>query len=154
MALTKDNTYTNCDNRIFYLSDDVDNSSIGQLCWSLIFQLQEDDKKEAKEKADMRATLMEMNKMAAKYLYAQWKTQSGKIGYDYLKKRELSDETKKSISRSNKGRPKSFTHRKNISIALQNYWQSVPSRDEHLSMQEYLTGEKNNEVKSSKSDGE
>ena len=50
MALTKDNTYTNCDDRIFYLSDDVDNSSIGQLCWSLIFQLQEDDKKEAKEK--------------------------------------------------------------------------------------------------------
>ena len=69
------------------------------------------------------------------------------------KYRELSDETKKSISRSNKGRPKSFTHRKNISIALQNYWQSVPSRDEHLSMQEYLAGE-NNEVKSSNSDGE
>ena len=50
MALTKDNTYTNGDSRLFYLSDDVDNSSIGQLCWSLIFQLQEDDKKEAKEK--------------------------------------------------------------------------------------------------------
>ena len=50
MSLTKDNTYINCENRIFYLSDYVDNSSIGQLCWSLIFQLQEDDKKEAKEK--------------------------------------------------------------------------------------------------------
>ena len=50
MALTKDNTYTNGDSRLFYLSDDVDNSSIGPLCWSLIFQLQADDKKEAKEK--------------------------------------------------------------------------------------------------------
>ena len=50
MSLTKDNTYINCENRIFYLSDYVDNSSIGQLCCSLIFQLQEDDKKEAKEK--------------------------------------------------------------------------------------------------------
>ena len=39
MSLTKDNTYINCENRIFYLSDDVDNNSIGQLCWSLIFQL-------------------------------------------------------------------------------------------------------------------
>lgn len=51
MSLTKDNTYINCENRIFYLSDYVDNSSIGQLCWSLIFQLQEDDKKEVVEKA-------------------------------------------------------------------------------------------------------
>lgn len=50
MALTKDNTYTNGDERLFYLSDNVDNSSIGQLCWSLIFQLQDDDKREAKEK--------------------------------------------------------------------------------------------------------
>ena len=69
------------------------------------------------------------------------------------KYRELSDETKKSISRSNKGRPKSFTHRRNLSKALQNYWQSVPSRGENLTMQEYLAGE-NNEVKSSNSDGE
>ncbi len=50
MGLTKDNIYTNGDKRLFYISDDIDNSSIGQLCWSLIYQLQEDDKKEAKEK--------------------------------------------------------------------------------------------------------
>jgi ATP-dependent Clp protease protease subunit len=47
---TKENTYCNGENRLFYLSDDVDNSSIGQLCWSLISQLQEDDNKEEKEK--------------------------------------------------------------------------------------------------------
>ena len=54
MALTKDNTYANGDNRLFYLSDDVDNSSMGQLCWSLIFQLQEDDKREEKDKKFIR----------------------------------------------------------------------------------------------------
>lgn len=50
MILTKENTYCNGESRLFYLSDDIDNSSIGQLCWSLIFQLQEDDKREEKEK--------------------------------------------------------------------------------------------------------
>lgn len=51
---TKENTYCNGENRLFYLSDDVDNSSIGQLCWSLLFLLQDDDKKEAKEKDFVR----------------------------------------------------------------------------------------------------
>ena len=50
MALAKENTYCNGDERLFYLSDDVNNSSIGQLCWSLLFQLQQDDKKEETEK--------------------------------------------------------------------------------------------------------
>lgn len=54
MASTKENTYCNEENRLFYLSDDVDNSSIGQLCWSLISQLQEDDEKESKEKDFVR----------------------------------------------------------------------------------------------------
>lgn len=48
--MSKENVYCNGENRLFYLSDDVDNCSIGQLCWSLIFQLQEDDNKEEKEK--------------------------------------------------------------------------------------------------------
>ena len=62
MALTKDNTYTNGDSRLFYLSDDVDNSSIGQLCWSLIFQLQEDECFSLKDLAvngkDVKKTMM------------------------------------------------------------------------------------------------
>ena len=49
--------------------------------------------KEAKEKADLRATLLEINKLAAKYFYAQLKSQSGSAGYQYLKKRGLSEET-------------------------------------------------------------
>lgn len=54
IASTKDNTYANGDKRLFYLSDDVDNSSIGQLCWSLIYLLQEDDERETKEKDFVR----------------------------------------------------------------------------------------------------
>ncbi len=48
--------------------------------------------KEAKEKADLRATLLEINKLAAKYFYAQLKSQNGSIGHQYLTKRGLSEE--------------------------------------------------------------
>ena len=37
-------------NRIFYLSDDVDEKSIGDLCFNLLCILEEDDKKDQKEK--------------------------------------------------------------------------------------------------------
>lgn len=53
--------------------------------------------KEAKEKADLRATLLEINKAAAQYFYIQLKSENGKIGYTYLKNRELSDETIKAF---------------------------------------------------------
>lgn len=53
--------------------------------------------KEAKEKADLRATLLEINKIAAQYFYVQLKSELGKIGYTYLKNRELSDETIKAF---------------------------------------------------------
>lgn len=53
----------------------------------------EEYSKEAKARADLRATLLEINKLAAKYFYAQLKSQNGKIAYDYLKRRELSEET-------------------------------------------------------------
>lgn len=47
---SRDNTYTNIDNRTFYLSDNVDNESIGKLTWGILQQIQEDDKKDEKEK--------------------------------------------------------------------------------------------------------
>ena len=53
---------------------------------------EEEYSKEAKAKADLRSTLLKINKLAAKYFYAQLKSQNGKVGYDYLKRRELSDE--------------------------------------------------------------
>ncbi|MEF9942304.1 MAG: DNA primase [Lachnospiraceae bacterium] len=48
--------------------------------------------KEAKEKADLRTMLLEANKLAAKYFYAQLKTTQGASAYTYLRERELSEE--------------------------------------------------------------
>ena len=48
---------------------------------------------EAKAKADRKAALLEINKLAANYFYYQLKQPQGKIGYDYLVKRKLTDET-------------------------------------------------------------
>ena len=48
---------------------------------------------EAKKKAGKRARLLEVNKQAAKFFYYQLRSPQGELGYQYLKKRELSDET-------------------------------------------------------------
>ena len=49
--------------------------------------------KEAKEKADLKTTLLEINKLAAKYFYAQLKSEQGKLAHNYLTKRGLSEDT-------------------------------------------------------------
>ncbi|MEG0566783.1 MAG: CHC2 zinc finger domain-containing protein, partial [Hungatella sp.] len=49
--------------------------------------------KEARAQADLRMTLLEINKLAANYFYAQLGQPQGQLGHDYLKKRLLSDET-------------------------------------------------------------
>lgn len=49
--------------------------------------------KEAKERADLKSTLLEINKVAAQYYYVQLKKEQGRVGYGYLKNRGLSDET-------------------------------------------------------------
>ena len=49
--------------------------------------------KEAKERADLKNTLLEVNKLAAKYFYAQLKAEQGKLAHSYLTKRGLSEET-------------------------------------------------------------
>lgn len=51
--------------------------------------------KEERERADLRSTLLEINKLAANYFYYQLHQPQGKIGYDYLRKRALTDETLK-----------------------------------------------------------
>ena len=48
---------------------------------------------EAKQKADLKATLLEINKLAAKYFYAQLKTEQAKHAHTYLTRRGLSEET-------------------------------------------------------------
>ena len=48
---------------------------------------------EMKRKESQRARLLEVNKEAAKYFYYQLRTKNGQAGYQYLRKRQLSDET-------------------------------------------------------------
>ena len=49
--------------------------------------------KEAKAQASLKNTLLEINRLAGNYFYYQLKQPQGKIGYDYLVKRKLTDET-------------------------------------------------------------
>lgn len=48
---------------------------------------------EQRQQENIRLTLLEINKKAARYYYANLKSPRGKLGYDYLKKRSLTDET-------------------------------------------------------------
>ncbi len=54
---------------------------------------QEEYSKEAREKADLKASILEVNKQAAKYFYVQLKSDRGRQAYTYLKDRGLSDST-------------------------------------------------------------
>ena len=50
--------------------------------------------KEAREQAELRSRLLEVNKLAANYFYYQMKQPQGKIAYEYFHdKRKLTDET-------------------------------------------------------------
>lgn len=51
---------------------------------------------EMKKAASEKALLLEINKEAAKYFYYSLRQEKGKIGYDYFKSRELTDDTMKS----------------------------------------------------------
>lgn len=48
---------------------------------------------EAKQKANKKARLLEVNKEAAKFFYYQLRSPHGEVGRKYLQKRELSEET-------------------------------------------------------------
>lgn len=45
-----------------------------------------------KKNASLKARLLEINKVAAKYYFYQLKSERGKIAYDYLRKRQISDD--------------------------------------------------------------
>lgn len=49
--------------------------------------------KEAKQQADLKVQILEMNKLAAKYYYYTLRQPTGKQGWDYLTGRKLSEET-------------------------------------------------------------
>lgn len=52
-----------------------------------------EDSKEAREKENRRKTLLQINKEAATYFYYQLRAPQGRVGLDYLRGRQLSDET-------------------------------------------------------------
>ena len=45
--------------------------------------------------------------------------------------REMDDSTKQKISQKMKGKPKSFSHKQHISQGMKDYWDTVPSRNNH-----------------------
>ena len=49
--------------------------------------------KEAKEAADLRTALLEINRMAANYYYFQLTNPQGEVGYRYFRDRQLADDT-------------------------------------------------------------
>lgn len=49
--------------------------------------------KEEKDKAGKRSMLLEVNKLAANYFYYQLRQPQGKIGYEYFRRRGLTEET-------------------------------------------------------------
>ena len=49
--------------------------------------------KEERIKADRRSILLEINKLAANYFYYQLQQPQGKMGYEYFRNRQLSDDT-------------------------------------------------------------
>lgn len=53
--------------------------------------------REAKEKADLKSALLEINKAAAQYFYVQLKSAQGKTAHTYLTERGLSEETIKAF---------------------------------------------------------
>ena len=52
-----------------------------------------EDNEQIRQREGKRARLLEVNKEAAKFFYYQLRNPRGAIGYQYLQKRELSDET-------------------------------------------------------------
>ena len=57
-----------------------------------------DDSKEAREAADKKTRLFEINKQAANFYYAQLRQKTGENGLRYLKGRKLTDETLKKFA--------------------------------------------------------
>lgn len=53
---------------------------------------------EERRAADVRTQILELNKMAANYFYVQLRSENGRQGMEYLKSRQLTDETMKSFA--------------------------------------------------------
>lgn len=71
---------------------------------------------EEKKQASIKARLLEIHKVAAKYYFYQLKSERGRIAYDYLKNRAISDETmvKFGLGYSNKTSNDLYLYLKNL----------------------------------------
>ena len=58
------------------------------------------------------------------------------------KYREMDDKTKKKISASLTGRPKSDQHKQNISTGLKNMWKTIPHRPDRTEGDDYISSGK------------
>lgn len=56
MSNTADNILINTDKRLFYISDNIDNATMGKMCFNLLFLLKQDDKNE-REKEILKENL-------------------------------------------------------------------------------------------------
>lgn len=63
---------------------------------------------EMRRKENRRARLLEVNKEAARFFYYQLRSQHGSIGYQYLQRRELNDETMKKFGLGYAGKSGAF----------------------------------------------
>ncbi len=78
-------------------------------------KLPETTSREARERESLRSNLLEINKEAATYYYAQLRSEAGKRGLDYFRKRGLSDETmqKFGLGFARSSRDETFRYLKN-----------------------------------------
>lgn len=58
---------------------------------------EEERSREARQQQDLRKAILEVNKMAGTFYYYQLRTEAGRQGMEYLKNRQLSDETMRSF---------------------------------------------------------
>lgn len=78
---------------------------------------------EQKKTASLKATLLEINKEAAKYYYYCLRSPNGKQGMDYFEKRQLSEETRKQFGLG-------YANKTSNDLVL--YLRSKGYRDEHI----------------------
>lgn len=54
------------------------------------------------------------------------------------KYRELRDDVKEKIRKATTGKSKTMRHRQNLSRSLKRYWEGIPHRPEHTTMDDLL----------------
>lgn len=63
----------NIDERLFYISNDIDNETMGKICFNLLYLLQEDDNKEEKEKNfERKPVKIYINSYGGSSVYDMW----------------------------------------------------------------------------------